>query len=73
MKNKTLLIIGKLIRKIRLEQNISQEKLSELSNTDRSYMGRIERGEKNITILKLYDICSALNISVEEFFIQLSN
>lgn len=49
--------IGHAIRSCRVEQKISQEKLALLCNIDRSYLGRIERGEVNITVLKLYEIC----------------
>lgn len=41
---------GQLVRKHRKEKNISQERLALLCNIDRSYMGRIERGEVNITL-----------------------
>lgn len=37
---------GKIIRELRLERNLSQEKLSELSGLDRSYVSELERGEK---------------------------
>ncbi len=53
--------VGQLIRKKRKEKEISQEKLALLCNIDRSYLGRIERGEVNITILKLYEISNILD------------
>ncbi|ENW20293.1 helix-turn-helix domain-containing protein [Acinetobacter haemolyticus] len=55
---------GQLVRKYRKEKNISQEKLALLCSIDRSYMGRIERGEVNITIEKLYDLAKALERDV---------
>lgn len=58
--------IGKLIRKKRKEKEISQEKLALLCNIDRSYLGRIERGEVNITILKLYEISNILETNPKE-------
>lgn len=58
--------IGQLIRNKRAEMNISQEMLSLQCGIDRSYMGRIERGEVNITIEKLYEIALALKISPKE-------
>ena len=51
---------GQLVRKHRKEKNISQEQLALLCNIDRSYMGRIERGEVNITLEKLYHLAKAL-------------
>ena len=57
---------GQLVRKHRKEKNISQEKLALLCNIDRSYMGRIERGEVNITLEKIYDIAYSLDVDVKE-------
>lgn len=58
--------VGQLIRKKRKEKQISQEKLALLCNIDRSYLGRIERGEVNITILKLYEISNVLDTNAKE-------
>lgn len=54
-------LIGQLIRSSRVSQKISQESLALLCGIDRSYLGRIERGEVNITIKKLYEIAQVLN------------
>lgn len=70
MNNEKLLHFGSKVRKIRKLQGISQEKLAELSDTDRSYMGRIERGEKNVTLTKIYQIADALKINITELFIE---
>lgn len=43
---------GRLVRKYRKEKNMSQEQLALLCNIDRSYLGRIERGEVNPTLEK---------------------
>ncbi|MFC3679008.1 helix-turn-helix domain-containing protein [Bacterioplanoides pacificum] len=52
--------IGANIRKARKEKNISQDGLALLCGLDRSYMGRIERGEVNLTVEKLYLIAKPL-------------
>ena len=54
--------IGKLIRNKRIELNMTQEFLSLQCSIDRSYMGRIERGEVNLTVEKLYEIAKILKI-----------
>ena len=54
--------IGQLIRKKRKEKKITQEALALQCGIDRSYLGRIERGEVNITVLKLYEIARILKI-----------
>lgn len=57
---------GQLVRKYRKERNMSQEQLALLCNMDRSYLGRIERGEVNPTLEKIYELSNALRISAHE-------
>jgi transcriptional regulator with XRE-family HTH domain len=68
LKDDKLVSFGSKVREIRKSKGISQERLAELSETDRSYMGRIERGEKNITLTKIYQICDALDIKPNDLF-----
>ncbi|MEG2263140.1 MAG: helix-turn-helix transcriptional regulator [Acinetobacter sp.] len=58
--------IGHLIRNQRNQQKLTQESLALQCGIDRSYMGRIERGEVNLTVEKLYEIASALKINPKE-------
>ena len=60
---------GKKVRELRKEQGLSQEALAARAGLDRSYMGHIERGEKNITLTKMYQIADALGVSPRDFFI----
>ena len=53
--------LGARIRTQRKAQRISQDALALICNIDRSYMGRIERGEVSITVEKLYRIASSLD------------
>jgi len=62
MRDQRLVNFGNRIRAIRKEKNLSQEELAALANIDRSYMGHIERGEKNVTLTKIYQIADALKI-----------
>ncbi|MEE9903762.1 helix-turn-helix domain-containing protein [Acinetobacter junii] len=57
---------GQLVRKYRKERNMSQEQLALLCNMDRSYLGRIERGEVNPTLEKIYELATALEIMPKE-------
>lgn len=61
-------IIGERIRLIRREKGISQEELAHLSALSDTYIGQIERGEKNITVDSLSKIAASLEISLEELF-----
>ncbi|MFX5121954.1 helix-turn-helix transcriptional regulator [Acinetobacter baumannii] len=54
---------GQLVRKYRKEKSMSQEQLALLCNMDRSYLGRIERGEVNPTLEKIYELANTLTIS----------
>ena len=53
---------GQLVRKYRKEKNMSQEQLALLCNMDRSYLGRIEKGEVNLTLEKIYDLARNLKV-----------
>ncbi|AYO56381.1 helix-turn-helix domain-containing protein [Acinetobacter wuhouensis] len=53
---------GLKVREQRKLKKLSQERLALLCNIDRSYMGRIERGEVNITLEKLYELAKALDV-----------
>lgn len=57
---------GQLVRKYRKEKKMSQEQLALLCNMDRSYLGRIERGEVNPTLEKIYELSNALRIKASE-------
>lgn len=58
--------LGKIIQEIRLEQGLSQEDLSEKSGLHRTYIGSIERGERNISLKNLLVIAKALNIRLSD-------
>lgn len=67
IKNKKLIsLIGKHIRELRIQQNMSQESLANEADIPLSQIGRIERGETNPTISTLYVISEALNIKLIE-------
>ena len=51
---------------MRLKQGVSQELLALRAEVDRSYMGRVERGDNNLSLLTLVKICAALGVSASE-------
>ena len=67
-KHPQIVAFGKRIRTIRKQKGISQEKLALLAQIDRSDMGKIERGEFNLTLTKIYQISEALQVSVVTLF-----
>ncbi len=69
LQDKALLVkVGKRIRKLRLVIDLSQEKLAFKSGLDRTYIGSVERGERNISVINLNKVCAALDISIAELF-----
>lgn len=60
--------LGRAIRGARKVFNVSQEALAHQAGIDRSHMGKIERGERNVTALNLLRIADALSVTVEEIF-----
>ena len=66
-KNVHLIKLGEKIREIRKIIGLSQEELALKAGVDRSYIGGIERGERNVSLLTLIKIASCLNCSVADF------
>lgn len=58
--DRTLLKLGRAIRAERKAANLSQEALADAAGIDRSHMGKIERGERNVTLLNIAKIADAL-------------
>jgi transcriptional regulator with XRE-family HTH domain len=61
-----LIALGEALRRLRLERQISQENLALLAEVDRSYVGRVERGDNNVAVLTLLKLAYALNVTVTE-------
>lgn len=70
-KNPVLLLFGKRVMEIRKSHALSQEQLAELVGVHRTYIGMIERAEKNITLLNIAKLAKALNIDMSELLINL--
>lgn len=66
--NEYLVCFGKKVRELRKQRGLSQEALALLCELDRSYIGGVERGERNISLINIYKISKSLNISIKEFF-----
>ena len=61
-------IIGQRVRNYRTEKGLSQEKLAELSGCHPTYIGQVERGEKNATLDSIEKIASAMGVSLSKLF-----
>ena len=60
--------LGQAIRAVRKVRKTSQEALAHQAEIDRSHMGKIERGERNVTALNLLRIADALQVKPSEIF-----
>ena len=66
LNKKYQIFLGKKIRELREKMEISQERLGELAKVHRTYVGMVERGEKNITINNMLKFAEALSVHVRD-------
>ena len=66
VKREILIKFGQKVRERRLELGLSQEKLAGRAGVHRTYVGMIERAEKNITLINIEKIARALELSVDK-------
>lgn len=55
-------LFGRCVRELRTERGLSQERLAELSNLHRNYIGGIERGERNVGLVNIVLLVHALQV-----------
>jgi transcriptional regulator with XRE-family HTH domain len=55
-------VFGKRLRELRLKRKVSQEKLAEMAELHRNYVGLMERGESNVSLLTLVALARALGV-----------
>lgn len=67
-KKKILVAFGDKVRQIRKEKGISQEELSYKADLHRTYIGMIERAEKNLTLTNIEKIAKALDVDIKSLF-----
>jgi len=65
--------LGIVIKKLRMDKSISQENLALQANIDRTYIGDIEKGERNISVEILEKLANALEISISDLFKLMEN
>lgn len=59
---------GERVRSLRHGRGLSQEALAHACDLDRTYIGGVERGERNISLINIHVIAYALKVSVKELF-----
>ena len=68
IQEETYKTIGKNVRKLRQQAGISQEKLSEILDTNSKFIGHVERFERFISLKKLIEIAQYFDVPVKNFF-----
>ncbi|WP_158730426.1 MULTISPECIES: helix-turn-helix domain-containing protein [unclassified Flavobacterium] len=68
MKSELLIHFGERIRELRKERNWSQETLAEGTGFHRTYIGMIERGERNLSLLNIQIFAKTFKITLQELF-----
>lgn len=58
--------LGKGIRNARVSKGVMQERLEFIAEINRSYLGRVERGDNNVALLTLLKIAQALDLTIAE-------
>lgn len=69
MKREILTKFGNKVREERTKLGLSQEELAVRAGVHRTYIGMIERAEKNITLENIQKVSKALNLKIRDFFI----
>ena len=67
-RSKIIRDFGRRVRELREKKDISQERLGQLAKLHRTYIGMIERGEKNITLENIEKIANALGTPISKLF-----
>lgn len=68
MREELLKGFGQTVRFYRSSLNITQEELADLCGFHRTYIGQIERGERNPSLVNIVTLCGYLSVSLSDFF-----
>ena len=67
-KEPILLAVVQRVQELRKKRNLSQEQLADMAGVHRTYIGMVERAEKNITLRNIKKIAKALDVNIKELF-----
>ena len=62
------ILVGKRVKELRNRLKISQEELADIAELDRTYITSVECGKRNISIVNIEKLATALKVTLKEFF-----
>lgn len=62
------ILVGKRVKELRNKLGLSQEELADYAELDRTYITSVERGRRNISIVNIEKLASALKVTLKDFF-----
>ncbi|MFN4145026.1 MAG: helix-turn-helix domain-containing protein [Runella sp.] len=68
MKNETLIKFGKRVKDLRKKKNLTQEQFAQKCGLHKNYIGMVERGERNPSLLNIQAVANGLEIDILELF-----
>jgi transcriptional regulator with XRE-family HTH domain len=69
MKNEILTQFGKRVKELRIQNKLTQEQLAQKTGLHKNYIGMVERGERNPSLINIQIIANGLEVTISEFFI----
>ena len=67
MEESILIKFGKRVKELRTERNLTQQQLADISGLHKNYIGMVERGERNPSLLNIAVLARSFEISISEF------
>ena len=71
-RNEALKRFGRAVRTLRKERGLSQEGLALEADINRTYMGGLERGEENVSLLTILKLCAVLKVDASKILLEAS-
>lgn len=66
MEESILKKFGQRVKELRTERNLTQQQLADISGLHKNYIGMIERGERNPSLVNIYILAKSIEISISE-------
>ncbi len=70
MEKSILIKFGQRVRELRAERNLTQQQLADISGLHKNYIGMVERGERNPSLVNIDILARSFEISVSDFFLK---